>query len=320
MISVIIPVFNLEAFLPEAVDSVLGQSFQDFEIILVDDGSADRSREIIESYRRGEPDRVRAVFQEHAGAAAARNAGIEMARGEWIAFLDGDDSWKPAKLELQLAEARRDPRLNLLSTAVEIAGENRPLLDRVPVGDNVQLELLLEGCFITLSSVLMRRELLSATRFDERLPGAQDLDLYLRLAGRIRYRFIPEPLVSYRIRAGAISDPQGTRYAQLRSHHRIMKRETVKLKSEDPPLFRRHARTLHDARSNLAHQAAYHSLLSRTASLTERVAAACAAIGASPLRIKNYRFLLQALLPRSVNRRLRKTAIRISPRRRRGEP
>ncbi len=305
-VSVIIPVFNLETFLQEAVDSVMGQTFRDFEIILVDDGSADRSHGIIESYRQREPDRVRAIFQEHAGAAAARNAGIEMARGEWIAFLDGDDSWMPVKLEIQLSEARRDPRLNLLSTAAEIAGENRLLLEAIPAGDHVKLELLLKGCFITLSSVLIRKELLADTHFDETLPGAQDLDLYLRLADRVRYRFMPEPLIRYRLRENAISDPRGSRHAQLNSHYRILKREAQALAAADLPLFLRHRKELRAVMDRLAHEAAYYSLRSRTASRKERIAASRIAIRQEPLRIKNYRFLLQALLPRRVDRAARR--------------
>jgi glycosyltransferase involved in cell wall biosynthesis len=238
LVSVIIPVFNLEPYLAEAVDSVLDQTCRDLEVILVDDGSTDRSREIIERCRHQAPDRVRAVFREHAGAASARNAGIAMAGGAWIAFLDGDDDWKPDKLRIQLEEARKNPGINLLSSAAEILGQGGLLSGTIPDGQDLKLELLRKGCFITLSSVLLRRELLQDTRFDERLPGAQDLDLYLRLADRIRYRFIPEPLIRYRIRENAISDPQTTRYAQLDRHYRIMKREMGKMAIEDPRLFK----------------------------------------------------------------------------------
>jgi len=305
LVSVIIPVFNLEGCLAETVDSVLRQTFRDLEVILVDDGSTDRSRELIGEYAQREPARVRAVFQAHAGASAARNAGIRAAQGEWIAFLDGDDAWLPRKLEIQLQAASGDPRLNLLSTAAEIIGGNALLPAPNPGPIDVRTELLRKGCFITLSSVLLRRELLADEGFDETLPGAQDLALYLRLAANMRYRFIPEPLVRYRVRPGAISDPRGTRYVQLRSHRRIMRREMKRLKAGSPALYHRHKRELRAVTSHLAHEAAYHSLSSRTASLRERLAAACAAVRESPLRIKNYRFLMQALLPRSLNHRLR---------------
>jgi glycosyltransferase involved in cell wall biosynthesis len=305
-VSVVIPVFNLESFLEEAVDSVLDQTFRDFEVILVDDGSSDRSREIIRSYQRREPDRVRAVFQKHAGAAAARNAGIALARGKWIAFLDGDDAWKPDKLRIQLGETRLDPRINLLSTAAAIIGEGRLIPEAIPDNANVRMELLRKGCFITLSSALISRGLLQDTRFDEGLPGAQDLDLYLRLADRIRYRFIPEPLIRYRVRANAISDPRGTRFAQLSHHYRIMKREKKKLESADAASYRRHREELRAVMARLAHEAAYYSLESRVASWSSRLGMAWTAIREDPRRWKNYRFLLQALLPRQLNRRLQR--------------
>ncbi len=302
LVSVIIPVHDLEECICEAVDSVLGQTHRRLELILVDDGSTDRSREIIARCQRQDPGRVRALFREHAGAAAARNAGIDAAAGEWIAFLDGDDIWKANKLEAQLEVVRRDPRTNLVSTAAEVIGRGRPLARAVPEGRDIKRDLLRQGCFIILSSVLVRKELLRDARFDEGLLGAQDLDLYMRLPDPVHYRFLPEPLILYRVRPGSISDPLTTRYAQLGRHYRIVRREAERMKSADPDSYRRLAGELGAQMARLAHEAAYFSLTSRTSSLAERVAMSCSAIREQPCRLKNYRFLLQSLLPRPWRR------------------
>lgn len=300
-VSVIIPVFNLEVYLSETVDSVLNQTCQDFEIILVDDGSTDRSREIINGYQRRLPEKVRAVFQNHRGAAAARNTGIAMACGEWIAFLDGDDIWKPDKLNVQLRETENDPRINFLSTAAEIYGQHKLFSELVPAGHDIKLELLLKGCFIILSTVLIRSELLDTITFNEELPGAQDLDLYLRLADRSRFCFIPEPLIMYRIRKNAISDPQTTRYRQLDHHYRIIKREIKKMALTDPIQFNQYKGKLKSVMTRLTHEAAYFSLSSRMATRPIRIKMSWIAIRENPGRLKNYRFLLQALLPKQIN-------------------
>lgn len=98
-VSVIIPTYNRADYVCEAIDSVLAQTFQDIEVIIVDDGSTDRTQEVLEAYE----DRIRVYRQDNAGVSAARNKGIELAYGDWIAFLDSDDRWLPEKLQRQMA-------------------------------------------------------------------------------------------------------------------------------------------------------------------------------------------------------------------------
>jgi glycosyltransferase involved in cell wall biosynthesis len=113
-VSVIIPVFNGEQFLAEAIESVLAQSYASHEVIVVDDGSTDRTPQIAQSYAS-----VKYVRQANSGTAAARNRGIEMARGEYLAFLDADDVWMADKLALQMAAFEADPSLEVVSGYVE---------------------------------------------------------------------------------------------------------------------------------------------------------------------------------------------------------
>jgi glycosyltransferase involved in cell wall biosynthesis len=113
-VSVIVPVYNGERFLAEAIDSILAQTYPSYEIIVVDDGSTDRTHAIAELYPS-----VKYLFQANAGTAAARNRGIEIARGEFLAFLDADDLWLPDKLSLQMAAFEADPALEIVSGYIQ---------------------------------------------------------------------------------------------------------------------------------------------------------------------------------------------------------
>lgn len=302
LVSVIIPVFNLESYIGEAIDSVLNQTCQDFEIILVDDGSTDRSREIIESYHIRMPERVKALFLDHGGASAARNAGIDMARGAWIAFLDGDDIWKPTKLAGQLHLANADPQCNFIACAAEIYGQKQ-LFHIIPAQPfDFRVELLRRGCFITLSTVLIRRELLASIRFDEKLEGAQDFDFFLRLADSARLGIIHFPLIFYRIREYAISGLLGGRFLQVHRHFQMVRRELRQLQRESPQRILPYDAELRVAAQRLAHEAAYYALMNPRATITIRLKLAAIAITERPGRLKNYRLLLQTLLPAALNR------------------
>src|SRR3954470_1810603 len=114
-VSVIIPTYNYARYLPQAIDSALGQTHAPLEVIVVDDGSTDDTPRVLEAYAS----RIRVIRQANQGAGAARNAGIAAARGEYVAFLDSDDLWRRDKLELQLARFREEPDLGLVHAGVE---------------------------------------------------------------------------------------------------------------------------------------------------------------------------------------------------------
>lgn len=113
-VSVIIPVHNGESYLPEAIESILNQSYQEFELVIIDDGSKDRTHQIALSYPR-----VTYYYQEHNGTASARNMGIRKSQGEYIAFLDADDLWLPDKLALQIKAFNQDPKLEIVTGCIE---------------------------------------------------------------------------------------------------------------------------------------------------------------------------------------------------------
>ena len=120
IVSVIIPTYNRAKYITSAIDSVLSQTYNNIEIIVVDDGSNDSTREVL--YRYG--NKIRYVYQENLGVSAARNRGIELSKGEWIAFLDSDDVWFPKKLSVQMEHISERPEIDVHVTNVFISREN----------------------------------------------------------------------------------------------------------------------------------------------------------------------------------------------------
>jgi glycosyltransferase involved in cell wall biosynthesis len=192
--SVIIPTFNRAVFLREAIDSVLAQSHQNFELIIVDDGSTDNTREVIVA----DDDRVRYVFQPNRGVSAARNLGIRHANGELIAFLDSDDLWLPQKLSRQVDWMAARPHIMLCHTE-EIWIRRGVRVNQKKIHAKYGgwiYPYCLPRCVVSPSSVIMRRALFDAVGlFDENLPVCEDYDLWLRVASRFEIGFITEPLI-----------------------------------------------------------------------------------------------------------------------------
>jgi glycosyltransferase involved in cell wall biosynthesis len=202
-VSVIIPAYNAEAFIADTVRSVLDQTYQDFEVIVVDDGSQDGTLAALEPFHA----RVHVHTQVNGGVARARNTGVSLASGEFIAFLDADDLWLPQKLERQLAFSAAPmtftDRFNIGARGdlPEIQSAVTPMQ-----GGDVFEALLREGNFITNTSVVMRRALFERMGgFYTGLNGTEDWDLWIRIAERHAVGFLAEPLVRYRFHAGGIS-------------------------------------------------------------------------------------------------------------------
>jgi glycosyltransferase involved in cell wall biosynthesis len=201
LVSVVIPTFNYAHFVGEAVRSVLSQTYAPVEIIVVDDGSTDNTRETIAHF--GE--RVRYVYQENRGLPGARNAGIREARGEFVAFLDSDDFWtSDAKLALQMAVFAERPALALVHCAANIwLTETDELLPENLCSGKAQgncYEHLFRVNELNSSTVVARKSCLEAVGgFDESFRSCEDWDLWLRLARRYEFGHVPQHLVTYRI-------------------------------------------------------------------------------------------------------------------------
>jgi len=208
LVSVIVPTHNRCQFVAEAVDSVLGQRGCSFELIVIDDGSTDETRLALESRREA----LRYVHQLQRGAAAARNAGVRLARAKWLAFLDSDDLWQPDKLRTQLAFHEQNPGLRISQTE-EIWVRNGVRVNpcahhRKPQGDIFVPSLA--RCLVSPSAVMLHREMFDAMGgFDESLPVCEDYDLWLRIASRAPVGLVAEPLV---IKRGGHADQLSRAY------------------------------------------------------------------------------------------------------------
>lgn len=205
-VSVIIPCYNGADELPRAIDSALAQRGCEVEVIVVNDGSKDNSREVIEAYG----DRVRGIHQVNSGLAATRNNGIKAATGDWIAFLDHDDYWQPEKLSLQLEAAKRTEYDVVYTNArnfgdVDRVADLRSNPEEMLEGDLFQ-ELLLDN-FIVVSSTMIRRPVLQATGgFDASLGVVEDWDLWLKLSAQgAKFAVVRDPVTMYQWRPGSLS-------------------------------------------------------------------------------------------------------------------
>ncbi len=201
-VSVIIPTFNRGWALKAAIDSVLTQHFDNFELIVVDDGSTDNTPELLAAYAS----QLTILKQENLGVSAARNTGIRAARGALIAFLDSDDRWLPEKLARQTAFFEANPDAKICQTE-EIWVRNGVRVNpkkkhTKPSGDIFEQSLFL--CLVSPSAVMLRRELFEEVGlFDENLPACEDYDLWLRIACQYSIHLIDTPLI---IKHGGHSD------------------------------------------------------------------------------------------------------------------
>jgi glycosyltransferase involved in cell wall biosynthesis len=210
LVSVVIPTYNSAHFVCEAVDSCLAQTYPNREIIVVDDGSTDHTRTLLEA-RYGK--QIRYLYQQNAGPSAARNCGIRAARGPFIQFCDADDQLLQAKVERCMEVFQRQPEVGVVYTRyqhVEVDGKTpAPLSDPPLLSGDIFCDLLLSnGNAILTSAALVRREaLLDVGLFDERsdLRGTEDWDLFLRLAAGYHYASIDEILLLYRRHVGGLT-------------------------------------------------------------------------------------------------------------------
>lgn len=205
-VSVIIPAYNADRTLAGTIESVLGQTMDDFEVVVVDDGSTDRTAKIAEGF--GPP--VRCISTPHGGVSRARNTGIEVAQGELIAFLDADDCWLPTKLERQVELMTVMPEVGLCFVGAQQVDDSLRVLGEMVAEDWADYceALLLYSCVVTAScsSVMVRASIArSAGGFDPSLSQGADWEFWIRLSGVTRFAAISAPLVLYRFTPGSMS-------------------------------------------------------------------------------------------------------------------
>jgi len=206
MISVIIPVYNGEYMIKRAIESVLSQTYRDFEIIVVDDGSTDNTSEVLKPYR----DRIGYFYQENRGVAGARNKGIEKSKGEYIAFLDQDDIWLPEKLELQAKYLDGNTDVSMVYSRYwreyEDTGGKKLRPKKKYLEDGYIYTKVLFRYLIWIGTVMLRRSCFDVLgKFDTSLVPAEDKDMLLRVAKNYKVGFIEDPLAIHRIRKNSLA-------------------------------------------------------------------------------------------------------------------
>jgi len=212
-VSIVIPAYNVAQYISETLESVFAQTFTDYEVIVVNDGSPDTENfeQAIEPYIS----RIRYLKQENRGASVARNTGLQAARGEFIAFLDADDLWLPAYLDQQM-KFIRERGCDLACADAEFFGDTESgaptymtlLMDSAPASGDVSfLELVVsERSLITSGVVARRQPIMEVGLFDETLRNAQDFDLWLRLSrSGARLSYQRKVLLRYRCRADGLT-------------------------------------------------------------------------------------------------------------------
>lgn len=207
-VSVILPTFNRAATLDRSIESVLRQTYDDFELVVVDDGSTDDTGDVVDRFDDG---RIRYLeHDENRGASAARNTGIAEARGEYVAFQDSDDEWHPEKLAKQMAAFRQAPdTVGVVYTGcwrTENGVEKYLPYDGVESTEGDVQRSLVRRNFIPTPVAVVRRDCFERVGgFDERAPPLDDWELWLRISDRFEFRLVDEPLVTGRVRTDSIS-------------------------------------------------------------------------------------------------------------------
>ncbi|MDE2028884.1 MAG: glycosyltransferase, partial [Candidatus Omnitrophica bacterium] len=207
-VSIIIITFNYGRFIKDALDSVLDQSFSDYEVIVVDDGSTDNTALIIEKHRRFLGEKLRYFYKENQGVAAARNYGILEARGRYIAFLDADDIWERMTLEKLVAAMEKNPDCGMAYGNVEFYDKDlqmtigrrfQPGVFPIPYEGKCFDRLYTHGNFIHTSSCILRRSIFDLVGlFDRRFKCGEDLDMWIRVSTIIAVKYLDDVLAKVR--------------------------------------------------------------------------------------------------------------------------
>jgi glycosyltransferase involved in cell wall biosynthesis len=209
-VSVIMPAFNVEAYIAEAIESVLAQTYTDWELVIVDDGSTDRTRAVAERYRAANPEQIVLVSHENRGLAAARNSALRVARGAVFALLDSDDIWQPGFLAAQMRLLADHPDVAIVTgNATTLGGAldgepARPADDRRPAPDLAQI--LRDETSVFIMSIFRREVVERIGGFDERFRTNEDYDFWVRAAfAGFKFTRNPRPLAFYRRHGNSLS-------------------------------------------------------------------------------------------------------------------
>ncbi len=220
VVSIVMCAYNAANYIDETIDSVFAQTFSDFELIIVNDGSTDHTAKIVKSY--ADP-RIVLVEQENGGPSAARNMAIQYASGKYLAILDSDDLWLPDYLKKMLGIFQSDPKIDFAYPNAELFGtpywNGKRFMDRDPSSLPITLDKLISReCNVFISSIFKREIIAEVGGFDPSLKGSEDLDLWFRICqAGYQFTFTTEVLVKYRKRDDSLSSGSENFYQNVKA-------------------------------------------------------------------------------------------------------
>lgn len=293
LVSVIMPTYNCAAYIPEAIDSVLAQRYNNYELIIVDDGSTDNTEEVLRLYQND----VTYIKQSNAGPATARNRGIDECRGEILAFLDADDIWYPERLEKSVEFLLEHQDVKMVSSDVDFFDETGISIkdqirsEKTVYEGNIYSKLFIDNYISTITITFWKECLKKSGLFDVSIKGPEDFDLWLRIAYYYRYAFLPIGLAGYRLRPGSLVSGYDN---FLNARLKIISKH-VKL---FPDFFKKHPNLIKQAEETLFLRYGYNFFHEGDS----RQARRCFlnVIKRNPTYLKSYLYLLAGILPTSI--------------------
>ena len=242
-VSIILPVYNGEKYLKQAVQSVLWQTFSDFELIIINDGSTDNSSNVIKTFADL---RIRVVDQENKGLISTLNIGVEMAKAEYIARIDADDIWSdPNKLAKQVKFLEENPEYVLVGTWAKIidkTGQKTSVLKTPTTDEEIRNKILIKNGFTHPSVIFSKDACLKAGGFDEQEKYVEDYGLWLRMGLIGKFANIPEYLMSYRVHTGSVTRQKNL--AQCKNSLAIIKKHQTQYPNYKKASFKWHLKIL----------------------------------------------------------------------------
>ncbi|MGI9479391.1 MAG: glycosyltransferase family 2 protein [Hyphomicrobiaceae bacterium] len=303
-VSVVIPLYQTEVYIEQALRSVLAQTFTDFEVLVIDDGSHDRGPQIARDI--SDP-RVRVISQENRGLAGARNTGIRLANGEFVALLDADDLWEPRKLELHVAQLDRDPAIDVSFSAsrlIDETGEDIGLVQRPMGGPLEAADFFCRNPVGNGSAPVLRMTALERIAFedeglgrvcwfDENFRQSEDIECWVRLVAGAgcRFGYVDEALTLYRVNSGGLSanvDKQLATWRKFRDKVAVYAPELVKRhgrRAEAYQLRYLARRAVYSERRTLAFVLAWKSLVTFPRMMIEEPVRSIATLGAAGAKL-----------------------------------
>ncbi len=304
-VSVVIPTWNSAKFIGEALQSVFNQTFKDYEVIVVDDGSTDSTKQVIDGYES----EIKYIFQKQGGPASARNRGIRESLGQYVAFLDADDVWLPSKLESQVRMFRQCPKMAMVFTENFVfnasglcqnsLGKRRKLMK----GDVAKNIFLYSG--VVTSTVMVRSEVFNEVGlFEEELQLAEDDNMWIRIAANFEVGLIDEPLIRYRVHPQKISSDKIRLMESVKTSIRL-------LTKKDKIVRERIERAIPLRLSFVEFDLGYEHFANQKSGEARKAFAR--GIHCYVWNWRNYAYFLLSLLPDKVIQGIRRLKRRISP-------